>query len=98
MSTPEAQTALVTQYCTTCHNQQLKSGGLSLVGFNAAEAAQQAQVAEKMVRKLRAGMMPPAGIKRPDEATLQSLAESLETRIDRVAAAKPRAAGGHFNA
>ena len=42
-----------------------------------------------MIRKLRAGMMPPAGAKRPDEATLTALATSLETRIDRAAALRP---------
>jgi hypothetical protein len=89
--TPVAQTALVKQYCTACHNERMKAGRLSLDAFDAAQAPSHAAVAEKMIRKLRAGMMPPAGMKRPDEATLQALAVALETRIDRAAAARPNA-------
>ena len=89
--TPAAQTALVKQYCTPCHNDKLKAGGLSLLEFDVGAAPRHAAVAEKMIRKLRAGMMPPAGVKRPDEASLRSLVLSLETRIDSAAAPKPRA-------
>ena len=85
----DAQTALVKQYCTTCHNDKLKSGGLSLVSFDAADAVEDVVVTEKMIRKLRAGMMPPAGAKRPEAATLTGLAEALETSIDAAAAARP---------
>src|SRR5688500_1172918 len=53
---PEAQTALVKQYCSTCHNDKMKAGGLSLTDFNAAEAAARGETSEKMIRKLRAGM------------------------------------------
>jgi cytochrome c551/c552 len=84
---PASQTALLRQYCTGCHNETLKTGGLSLASFDAAQAAEQTEVAEKIIRKLRAGMMPPPGVKRPDEARVAALAEALETRIDRVAAA-----------
>jgi hypothetical protein len=89
VATPQAQTALVKQYCTGCHNERGRAGGLSLVDFDAAQVAEHTDVAEKMIRKLRAGMMPPAGARRPDEATLKGLAEALETRIDRAAALKP---------
>ncbi len=85
----ESQTALVKQYCTSCHNDTLKSGGLSLASFDAAQAPRRAAVAEKMIRKLRAGMMPPAGVKRPDESHLQELALALETRIDEAAGSAP---------
>ena len=85
----DAQTALVRQYCTACHSNQLKSGGLTLAGFDAAQAHKNGSITEKMIRKLRAGMMPPAGVKRPDEATLQALALALEARIDEAAALKP---------
>ncbi|MGH9350354.1 MAG: DUF1592 domain-containing protein [Vicinamibacterales bacterium] len=88
---PEAQATIVTQYCTACHNDTMKAGGLTLVAFDAAQAPAQAGVAEKMIRKLRAGMMPPAGVKRPDDSTLQALASALETRIDQAAAARPNA-------
>src|SRR5262245_51060304 len=57
----DAQTALVKQYCTTCHSDRGKAGGLTLASFDAAHAADNAAITEKMIRKLRAGMMPPAG-------------------------------------
>jgi hypothetical protein len=89
LSRPEAQTALVKQYCTSCHSDKMKAGGLSLVSFDAADLAAQAPVAEKMIRKLRAGMMPPAGVKRPDATTITALAHAFESRIDAAAAADP---------
>ncbi len=85
----DPQTALVRQYCAGCHSERGKSGGLSLASFEAGTAAQHAEVAEKMIRKLRAGMMPPPGARRPDAAELLALAGALETRIDRAAAAAP---------
>jgi hypothetical protein len=91
-----AETALVKQYCSTCHNDRAKAGGLSLASFDAARAADEVVVAEKMIRKLRAGMMPPAGARRPEGTGLSSLAEALESRIDRAAAANPRPGGRPF--
>src|SRR5262245_2294090 len=67
--TAEAQTALVKQYCTGCHSDRGKAGGLTLASFDAATVEDHADVGEKMIHKLRAGMMPPAGAKRPDEPT-----------------------------
>jgi hypothetical protein len=89
MLTSEAQTALIGQYCTTCHNDKGKAGGLSLASFDAAAVEKNAEVAEKMIRKLRAGMMPPAGAKRPDEAALVALATAIENRVDQAAAVRP---------
>ena len=80
------QTALVAQYCASCHSERGKAGGLSLAGFDASTASEHADVAEKMIRKLRAGMMPPAGARRPDAELLEKLATALETRIDAAAA------------
>src|SRR5262252_5864683 len=85
----DPQTALVKQYCAGCHSERGKSGGLSLASFDATTAAQHADVAEKMIRKLRAGMMPPPGARRPDEAALSGLATALENRIDQAAATAP---------
>ena len=85
----DPQTALVKQYCAGCHSERGKAGGLSLASFDATAAVQHADVAEKMIRKLRAGMMPPPGARRPDEAALSALATSLESRIDRAAATAP---------
>jgi mono/diheme cytochrome c family protein len=74
--------AVVDRSCTTCHNERAKAGGLSLTGFDVARAGESLDVTEKMIRKVRAGQMPPAGGRRPDEATLARLAEALETAAD----------------
>ncbi len=86
---PAAQTELVSTYCATCHSERAKAGGLSLAGFNAMRAQESPEVAEKIVRKLRAGMMPPAGAKRPPGGALDDLAGALEARMDEHAAANP---------
>ncbi|MFN2444038.1 MAG: DUF1592 domain-containing protein [Vicinamibacterales bacterium] len=86
---PESQSALVAQYCATCHSDKGKAGGLTLAGFDAATADRRAEVAEKMIRKLRTGMMPPAGAKRPEGDTLLQLATALERRIDQAATINP---------
>jgi len=83
------QTALVGQYCAGCHSERGKAGGLSLAGFDASKADQHAEVAEKIIRKLRAGMMPPAGARRPEAALLEKLTVALETKIDTAAALHP---------
>ena len=83
------QTALVKQYCVTCHNDRAKAGQLTLASFDAAQAADHLDVTEKMIRKLRAGMMPPAGARRPEAAQLDALASALEGRVDRAAAVNP---------
>jgi mono/diheme cytochrome c family protein len=83
------QNGLVKQYCSTCHNDRMKTGGLTLAAFDAAHPEQSPEIAEKMIRKLKAGMMPPAGVKRPEATTLTALAAALETRIDTAAALRP---------
>ena len=85
----ESQNQLVAQYCATCHGDKTRSGGLSLAAFDAAKIVENADVAEKMIRKLRAGMMPPPQARRPDAATIQSFYETLENTIDAAAALKP---------
>ncbi len=80
------QTALVKQYCTGCHSDRGKAGGLSLASFDASKAADHVATSEKMIRKLRAQMMPPAGARRPDAEQLRALAVALEARVDRAAA------------
>ena len=83
------QTELVTQYCTGCHSDRAKAGGLSLAGFDAMKAQQQPEVVEKMIRKMSAGLMPPPGARKPDVATLDALTAALETRMDERAASNP---------
>ncbi len=81
--------ALLNQYCIGCHNEKLKTAGLMLDKLDLAHPGQDPAAWEKVVRKLRAGMMPPAGMPRPDRATLDSWTAKLEAGLDRAAAAKP---------
>ncbi|MGQ0732576.1 MAG: DUF1592 domain-containing protein [Acidobacteriota bacterium] len=76
-------------YCAPCHSEGGRAGGLSLAGWTTARAEQSPEITERMIRKLRAGMMPPAGAKRPDEPTLGGLASALEQRMDARAAGSP---------
>ena len=87
--TAVTQSELVSTYCATCHSERAKAGGLSLANWNAMRAQDQPQVVEKIIRKLRAGMMPPAGAKRPDAATLAALTTALESRMDEHASIHP---------
>jgi hypothetical protein len=79
----------VKQYCVGCHNDRSKAGDLSLASFDVARASDHPDISEKIIRKLRAGMMPPAGARRPEEAMLLGLRRTLETQMDRWAAANP---------
>jgi hypothetical protein len=81
--------ALVDKYCVTCHNQKTKTAGLSLETADFVRPSNSADVWEKVIRKVRAEMMPPVGAARPDKASMDSLAAYLETSIDKVAALNP---------
>ncbi len=81
--------ALIDGYCVSCHNGKLKSGGLALDAMDTADVGRGADTWEKVARKLRAGMMPPPGQRRPDAAALNAFVTSLETELDRAAAANP---------
>jgi hypothetical protein len=83
------QRALVDRYCVTCHNDRLHRGELRLSGLNLDAVAGDAPVWEKVVRKLRAGLMPPPGSPRPDKASYDGFASWLESELDRAAAAHP---------
>ena len=83
---------LLNQYCVTCHNERLKTAGLLLDKMDPAHVADQAEAWEKVVRKLRAGMMPPQGLPRPAPAAYEALTVALENELDRAAAAKPKLA------
>jgi hypothetical protein len=81
--------AIVNQYCVTCHSERLKTGNLVLEKLNPTQASANAETWERVIRKVRAGMMPPAGAPRPDRGTLDVFAASLETQLDRASAAHP---------
>ncbi|WP_419949060.1 DUF1592 domain-containing protein [Candidatus Palauibacter sp.] len=81
--------AIVNQVCTNCHNERRLLGNLSLESFVVESAHLESETAEKMIRKLRAGMMPPPGIRRPPAEDLLELAMTLEARVDAAAAPRP---------
>jgi hypothetical protein len=81
--------AVIEQYCLECHDADKAKGDLVLEGFDPAKVEQRAEVGEKIIRKLRAGMMPPAGHERPPDATLDGLAASLEAKLDAAAELRP---------
>ena len=80
---------VLNQYCVTCHNTRLKTADLALDNVDLGNVPMSAEVWERVVRKLRARAMPPAGRPRPDPATYDSFAGYLETALDRAAAARP---------
>ncbi len=81
--------ALLNRYCSTCHNERLRTAELLLDQANVDDVSESAPVWEKVVRKLRAGQMPPARMPRPDAGTLAKFATYLETELDRAALADP---------
>ncbi len=84
------QNTMVHTICTQCHVDQIKPGGLSFQHFDMAQATAHPKIAEDMLAKLRAGMMPKASAPvRPDAASIHAFVVSLEHRIDRAAAAHP---------
>ena len=89
-------TEVVQTYCQVCHNDAMMTGNLSLAGFEVENAPNRPETAEKMIRKLRAGMMPPPGMPRPSPDTLLALVEELENRMDREALMNPNPGGRTF--
>jgi len=83
------QRALLNRYCTACHNERLKTAGLALDSLDVHDVSQDAEAWEQVARKLRAGVMPPSGRPRPDEATYDQFVAWLETELDRAAAVRP---------
>jgi mono/diheme cytochrome c family protein len=84
------QAAVINTYCITCHSDKARTGGLTLEHANLTDIPKSAETWEKVIRKVRAGMMPPAGMKRPEKAALDGLASYLETSLDEAAAAHAR--------
>src|SRR5205823_4061188 len=84
-----ASRALLDQYCVTCHNERAKTGGLALDKMDLNHVGDSAETWEKVVRKLRGGMMPPQGRPRPANDDVYKLVGFLETSLDRAGVAKP---------
>ena len=81
--------AVLKQYCATCHNERLKSGGLVIDPAAVTNVGAGADRWEKVVRKLRTQSMPPPGAPRPDAASYDRVATFLENELDRAEAARP---------
>ena len=84
-----AHQAVIAQHCTSCHNERLKTAGLALDRISVADVAGEADIWEKVVRKVRGGLMPPAGARRLDAPARAALVTWLETELDRAGAARP---------
>ncbi len=92
----DSLTAVVRRVCTDCHSEGVLAGELSLEKFDVAKAAETPALAEKMIAKLQAGMMPQPGAPRPGGDTLMQLATTLEQVLDKAASAKPNPGGRTF--
>lgn len=92
-ATPAAAAAhaneLVSDYCTSCHHDGRKSGGVSLETFDVTKVTSDPDLGERIIKKLRTGLMPPPTAKRPEPDEARAMVESLEQRLDRAAALKP---------
>lgn len=86
---PTVNGQMLSQYCVGCHNDDTQMAGFDLTKLDLNRVAKDAPQWEKVVRKMRAGMMPPAGMPRPDKGTMQTFTVALETSLDRVAIEKP---------
>ena len=103
-ASPEAVRRLLDRYCVACHNErrvtavsrsssvldvQLRGTGLALDRVDAERPSADAELWERVIKRLKAGSMPPAGRPRPGAEEARAAASWLETRIDRAASANP---------
>src|SRR3954469_23223083 len=79
--------AFVDQYCVNCHNVDDKVAGIAFDSMDLARVAQDGEIWEKAIKKLKGGMMPPPGAKQPEHAAALGFAAWLETTLDAAAAA-----------
>jgi cytochrome c551/c552 len=86
---PADRRAFLDHYCVTCHNQKAKTAGLELDKIDTANIPFSAATWEKVIQKIRGGMMPPAGMPRPDRAAIDAFVSSLEQPLDQAYLAKP---------
>jgi hypothetical protein len=87
--TPDPHRALLNQYCTGCHNSKTKVAGLTLDTADLSNVPANAEMWEKVIRKLRTGAMPPLGMPKPEKASVDAFASWIESSIDQAYAAKP---------
>ena len=89
VSPASSHRGMLDRYCVTCHNQRLATAGLKLDEADIANPGEGAEIWEKVVRKLRTGMMPPPNMPQPSMEDRRALVSWLETSLDKAAAAKP---------
>src|SRR5882672_6324988 len=82
---PASEREVLDRYCVSCHNDRLKTSGLSLEKLDVSKADASPDIWENVARKLQARSMPPQGARRPDEATYRTLESAIETRLDTAA-------------
>lgn len=83
--------ALMDQYCVFCHNEKTKTGGVVLSGLDPNNVAGKEDLFERVLRKVRAGEMPPPNMPRPTPEVSAAFTKTLEESLDRAGAAKPNA-------
>jgi mono/diheme cytochrome c family protein len=81
--------ALIDTYCVACHNQRLKTAGIAFDTADLSDVSKDADLWEKALRKLRGGMMPPPGARRPEVASVDAFTAALERELDAAAARNP---------
>ena len=86
---PSPLRPVLNRYCVGCHNDRLRTAGLSLQALDAVHVAESAEVWEKVIRKVRSGAMPPPGRPRPDPPVVENVLAWLETELDGAAALDP---------
>ena len=86
---PSSHRAVLARYCFGCHNERLRTAGLALDTIDLGNVSAGANVWERVLRKVRTGAMPPPGVPRPNQPTIEALTAWLESEIDRAAAVAP---------
>jgi hypothetical protein len=89
------QRKMLDQYCVGCHNEDDRVANLLLDKLDIAHLSTQAELGEKIIRKLRAGLMPPSGLPRPTPDAMESLIRSMESQLDKAAVTNLTAPGIH---
>src|SRR5689334_5034550 len=87
--TPDSVRTIIDKYCVTCHNQRLRTAGLSIEALDTTDVPANAELWEKVIAKLRTRAMPPAGSPRPDATTAAEIVDRLEASLDEAAARRP---------
>jgi mono/diheme cytochrome c family protein len=90
-----AQRKMLDQYCVGCHNEDDRVADLLLDKLDIAHLSEHGELGEKIIRKLRAGLMPPSGMPRPTPAAMESLIRSMENQLDKAAVTNLTAPGIH---